>query len=205
MDYEFIKKESGLPFVELDLNFPYETIMEEILKIPSNMFTLHRPDMSKKWLQFIIFGKKYNNTRGVWNNNSTYTTEGLKFMPKTVEWFDRFYPSNSFVGIKLALLGPGGKIDKHRDGPEDRWIIGKSSTVNIAVNNPIGAEFHIANTVIPFKPGSCMFINFSKDHYLINESNENRYHFLVGHNDETEEFKQLVIEGFKKYENNISK
>ena len=201
MNYEFIKNESGVPFLELDLNFPHEIAMQEILQIPRDMFTGHRTTMSKNWFQFVIFGQNYNKTHVTWDpNNSNFTHEALKFMPKTVEWFKKFYPSNSLSGIKLALLAPNGKIDKHRDRSKNGKSglqIGNRSTVNIAVNNPAGAEFFIADTTIPFQAGSCMFIDFGQEHYLTNTSEFDRFHILVGQRDETDEFKHLVEQSYK--------
>jgi len=197
MDYNSIKTNSGLPFLELDLQFPYETAMQEILAMPKDLFVEHKNDMSKAWYQFVMYGISFAETRSDWNHpDNTWTPEALEHMPCTVEWFKNYYPSNKFSKIKLALLKPGGRIDEHSDGNIKGFASGQNSVLNIAANNPDGAEFHIEDTIIPFQDGSAMLIDFSKPHRLENKSKIDRYHILIGHTDETYEFKTKVIESY---------
>ena len=199
MDYNSIKTNTHIPFLELDLGFPSAIAMKEILEIESELFFTHRSDMSNNWSQFVMYGTNVNGTRSAWDDQDTsWTPEALEKMPLTVEWFKNYYPSNQFSKIKVACIGPGGSIDPHDDGPGKGFTIGNRSTVNIAVNNPEGAEFHIAQTVIPFQPGSAMLIDFGMTHSVVNKSNINRYHILVGQRDETEEFQTKVIESYQR-------
>ena len=202
MDYNSIKTDTNIPFLELDLEFPHQRVMDEILKVPTNLFVTHKDYMSNKWYQFVMYGTSFDGTRSSWHDQETsWTPEALERMPLTVEWFKNHYPSNKFSKIKVACIEPGGSIDPHDDGPGRGFTIGNRSTVNIAVNNPEGAEFHIAQTVIPFQPGSAMLIDFGMTHSVINKSKINRYHILVGQRDETEEFQTKVIESYQKSRN----
>ena len=199
MNYESIKTDTNIPFLDLDLGFPYEIAMNEINEIESELFFTHRSDESNNWSQFVMYGTSVDGTTSPWHDpNTTWTPDALKKMPLTVEWFKNYYPSNEFSKIKIACIGPGGSIDPHVDGSAKGFTIGNRSTVNIAVNNPPGAEFHIAETIIPFKPGSAMLIDFGMTHSVINKSKINRYHILVGQRDETDEFKTKVIESYQK-------
>jgi len=199
MDYNSIKTTSNLPFLELDLQFPYETAMQEILKMPKDLFVQHRNDISKEWYQFVIYGTAFHATRSQWNDNkNTWTQEALEHMPRTVEWFQSYYPGESFTKIKVALIKPGGSIKEHTDGNIKGFATGQNSVLNIAANNPLGAEFHIEDTVIPFSPGSAMLIDFSRPHSVVNNSTIDRYHILIGHTDETDEFKAKVIESYQR-------
>mgnify|MGYP003663232470 CR=1 FL=1 len=199
MNYDSIKTDTNIPFLELDLEFPHENVMDEILKVPKNLFITHRDDISNKWYQFVMYGTTFDGTRSSWEDlNNTWTAEALEHMPYTVEWFKNYYPSNNFSKIKVALIKPGGGINEHTDGNQKSFSIGNRSTVNIAVNNPTGAEFHIANTVIPFQPGSAMVIDFGQLHSVTNKSKIDRYHILVGQRDETDEFKTKVIESYQR-------
>lgn len=198
MDYDYIKNQSGVPYIELDLKFPFDTVMAEILTMPQSLFTVHRSNTSHDWTQFVLYGLTYNETLSPWNDpNNTWTPEARHYMPQTIDWFEKHYPSNYFSKIKVACIKPGGSISEHTDGKEKGFQIGNRSTVNIAVNNPDGAEFHIANTVIPFKPGSAMLIDFGQLHSVVNNSSQDRFHLLVGQNDETDQFKQLVVDGYR--------
>lgn len=198
MDYNSIKTNDKLLFLELDLQFPHETAMHEILTMPEELFTLHRETISNGWYQFVIYGTSYDATQSSWNQlDNTWTPEALKYMPQTVNWFQTYYPSNSFSKIKLALLKPGGSISEHRDQIIKGFATGTNSTVNIAVNNPEGAIFHIADTIIPFKSGSAMLIDFGQFHSVVNNSSENRFHLLVGQKDETDQFKKLVVDSYR--------
>jgi hypothetical protein len=199
MDYNSIKTNTNIPFLELDLEFPHDIAMNEILAIQPELFFTHRSVMSNNWSQFVLYGTNVNSTRSGWTvPDNTWTSKALELMPHTVKWFKSCYPSNEFSKIKVACIGPGGSIDPHDDGPGKGFTIGNRSTVNIAVNNPDGAEFHIAQTVIPFQPGSAMLIDFGMTHSVINKSNINRYHILVGQRDETEEFQTKVIESYQR-------
>jgi hypothetical protein len=199
MDYNSIKTTSNLPYLELDLEFPYATAMYEISAMPVELFVEHRSDISNGWHQFVMYGTSSDGTRSNWNSpDNRWTKEALEYMPRTVKWFDMNYPSNKFSKIKVALIKPGGGINEHTDGNIKGFATGQNSTVNIAVNNPEGARFHIADTFIPFVAGSSMLIDFSQPHRVVNKSQHNRYHILVGQTDETEEFKTKVIESYQR-------
>lgn len=199
MDYNSIKTASNLPYLELDLQFPYAVAMQEILAMPQDLFVQHRNDISKEWYQFVVYGTAFDATRSQWNDReNTWTQEALEHMPRTVEWFQNYYPGESFTKIKVALIRPGGSIKEHTDGNIKGFATGQNSVLNIAANNPLGAEFHIEGTVIPFSPGSAMLIDFSKPHSVVNNSTIDRYHILIGHTDETDEFKAKVTESYQR-------
>jgi hypothetical protein len=74
----------------------------------------------------------------------------------------------------------------HTDGPGRIF-----SPLNIAINNPVGCEFIFKNKgSVPFVAGTGMVIDVAREHIVINDSDEPRYHIIV-HGHYAEDFFKL--------------
>lgn len=95
-------------------------------------------------------------------------TQFLKSLPYTV--FDR---------VRIMRLAPGGYIMPHSDNKYQRAF----SPLNIAINNPDGCSFIMRDGgIMPFVAGTGLVLDVGREHSVMNDSNEVRYHIIVhGH------------------------
>lgn len=193
-DAIWIRHNSSLGFLELDVEVPYNDIFDEINNI-KNMFTNHRTHDSKGWSSFTVYGKQYN--KPGWDDEDTtpsiWTPESFDLLPKTVEFFQNHWPCFKYTRLRIMRLAPGGYITLHRDDPAP----GQLSPVNIAINNPIGCNFYMENEgIIPFTSGKAIMLNVCRLHAVINNSNEDRYH-IISHQD-WESLNPIVVRSYHK-------
>jgi hypothetical protein len=72
-------------------------------------------------------------------------------------------------------LKPGGYIMPHVDGPGK--IFGP---VNLPLTQPQGCRFVFKDIgTVPFKPGHGFMLDIGREHCVVNESNEDRYHIII--------------------------
>jgi len=77
--------------------------------------------------------------------------------------------------VRIMKLSAGGYIMPHVDGPGR--IFGP---LNIAINNPEGCDFYFRKWgKVPFKQGTGNFLDIGNEHIVWNNSDEDRYHFIV--------------------------
>lgn len=82
---------------------------------------------------------------------------------------------NSFERVRIMRLSAGGYILPHTDG--QGRIFGP---LNIAINNPEGCGFYFKQWgCVPFRSGRGFFLDIGYEHMVWNNSNEDRYHFIV--------------------------
>lgn len=101
-------------------------------------------------------------------------TEACELFPECTK-FIKSLQYSSYDRVRIMKLAAGGFIMPHTDGPGR--IFGP---LNIAINNPKGCEFYFRNWgQVPFKQGSGNFLDIANEHIVWNNSNEDRYHFIV--------------------------
>jgi hypothetical protein len=181
---------------KLNINLPYQGFLNEIEALEErNLFTIHRDRDGHKgtyfnhgWSSFVLHGLGYNKTHGYeqygykTDEESPYdwTLEALENCPKMVEWFKEMKFKNRYHRVRLMKLAPGGMVGLHNDNPNPT-----ASATNMAVNNPVNCEMHFLNRkyqylgIVPWQAGDVYKILIGLNHYVINKSNENRYHFII--------------------------
>lgn len=196
---EWICKNSGLPWLKLDIAVPVEDIHNEILAIKPYLVA-HRTNYNEHmdWSSFCIHGKAFDATREneYYNDNRphVWTNEALEYMPKTVEFFKNIWPNNGYSRLRVMELAPGGIISIHRDNP----LPGALHPVNIAITQPKLCNFYMEKFgVVPFETGSSFLLNISNRHTVINKSNEYRYHIIV-HHLSIKDLDSLVLKSYNK-------
>ena len=205
MNYEWIKKDSGLPWLPLDISIPYEEMLKEAISL-KNLYVSHRSSDApggyrhKGWKSLCIHGiskEKTNHyvTYGYKNHEETPYgwTDIIDKCPITVNWLKTF-PYKNYYRVRFMLLEAGGFIAPHRDG--DSKSLGP---INIALSNPDECYFKMAKFgMVPMKPGIVMMLDVSNEHALVNKSLEDRYHIII-HGIPGKNFKNLVEKSYKKY------
>ena len=174
----WITKQSGLPYLPLQMNVPTKDIMAEWNDV-KEIAVKHRDSdtllnlKNKGWMSLTLFGAGATITT---QSDDKYDwTEIQSKCPATKEWFEQTFSRENFYGrIRFMLLEPGGHILPHKDRESNGL-----SEVNIAINNPAGCSFHMENRgILPFKEGSAIMLDLSNRHWVVNKSNEPRLHMI---------------------------
>ena len=191
---------SGLSWLVLDIEVPYKKILEEIYNV-SSYFVAHRDDYNTNlgWESFCVHGKSYDATREseFYNDDRPmiWTKEAIKLMPNTIEYFKNIWPCDEYDRLRIMKLSPGAVIEVHQDyiGPT------KMGPINIAITQPDECKFYIeGHGVVPFTPGSAIWLDVGRRHCVINDSNEDRYHIIVHQHIKTKGFDELVVRSYNK-------
>jgi aspartate beta-hydroxylase len=78
---------------------------------------------------------------------------------------------------RLMSLGPGAKVDEHRDYPYGLpagWV-----RLHVPVVTNPGAILGLAGTEYQWQPGTLWYGDFSQPHYVINTGSTRRVHLLI--------------------------
>jgi hypothetical protein len=197
-DFEWIRTQSGLSWLQLMIDIPHELILKEIGNIQSLLST-HRDTYNEHqgWKSFCIHGKSYEATREdeYYNDDRPYvwTAEAQTLMPNTVNYFSNHWPGSLFTRLRVMLLEPGGYITVHADSK-----ISQLSAINIAITQPNDCHFLMEkHGIIPFTPGSAYWLDLSNRHTVFNNSDKPRWHIIVHQTFDNIGFQNLVAESYK--------
>jgi hypothetical protein len=201
-DFNWIRTQSSLPWLQLDIKIPVDIILNEILSIES-LLVAHRDEYAEHqgWKSFCIHGKSYDATKeeSYYNDNRPYiwTPEAIHHLPKTVEYFQQ-WPSSDFRRIRIMLLEPGGYIAIHQDSDQSCF-----SAINIAITQPTDCSFVMEHHgTVPFKPGTAFWMNLSNSHVVFNNGNQKRWHIIVHQSFSDPTFQKIVANSYKTMYNN---
>ena len=205
-DFNWIVNESNLPWLKLDITFPFEEMHKEAVAL-KHEFVKHRDQdgvggyRHKGWRSLCIHGIDAYKTNhyeqyGYKSNNETpyQWTEISERCPITTNFFKYDFPYSRYFRLRFMLLEPGGFITPHVDTFDS-----KLSPINMALNHPKGCLMKMSGHkgYVPFKPGFAMLLNVGNEHAYINNSDEDRYHIIV-HGAKTKEYEKLVETSYEK-------
>lgn len=204
-DFEWIRTQSALPWLPLQIEIPHDIICGELKNI-EHLLVSHRDDYAEHsgWKSFCIHGKSYNATR-----EKTYyhderpliwTPEAQTLMPFTTAFFKNTWPATKYDRLRVMLLEPGGYITVHSDYDQSQlWAI------NIAITQPKDCYFLMEkHGVVPFNPGQAYWLDISNRHTVFNSSSDPRWHIIIHQNFDHTEFQNLVVNSYKKMYNNTN-
>jgi hypothetical protein len=204
-DFEWIRRQSGLPWLPLTVSVPHEIVLAEIKNVES-LLSQHREDYNdhRGWKSFCMHGKAYDATReDEYYKDSrphTWTDQAIELMPTTVEFFKTWWPGDQYRRLRIMLLEPGGYISIHRDS--DRPGL---TAINIAITQPTGCNFIMEGKgSVPFVPGQAVWIDISNNHTVFNNSNQNRWHLIVHQNLDNQNFQDEVVKSYNTMYNNYN-
>ena len=175
----WITNESGLPYLQLDINVPTETIFNEWQKI-KDLAVAHRAtdfygsSTNEGWRSLVLYGTGPTDTENT--TGKLQWTEIANQCPLTKKWIEETFIINDSTGrIRFMLLEPGGHIILHKDRETKRL-----AEINVAITNPENCEFRLKNYgAVPFKSGRAFMVDISNEHFLFNYSTEPRLHIIL--------------------------
>ena len=206
LNYQQIVKESGLPWLPLEIPIPRQEMLEEALAI-KHLFVAHRDQdfqggyRHKGWKSLCIHGISAEKTNHFTqygyksNEDAPYNwTEIAELCPATTTFFKERYPMADYYRVRFMLLEPGGFISPHVDTEKPSL-----SPVNIALNHPKGCNMKMKghDGYVPFTPGDSMLLDVGNTHAYLNKSDEDRYHIIV-HGVHSKEYEELVERSYEK-------
>ena len=176
------------PWRELNLDFPHQEMLLEAKELfERGYFVAHRSlfENNVGWFSTCLHGLdwRFTNTVDKYRKRKVFGyglpdkmdwTEIAKLAPVTTEFIKSLSALRNYGRIRIMALLPGGFIAPHRDQVKSGF-----SVVNFALNNPEGCEFYFRDYgVAPFKPGKALALDLSVEHWVINRSNEVRFHLI---------------------------
>ena len=203
--FNWIVNESNLPWLKLDMSFPYEEMYEEAVNL-KDRFVAHRDEdqgayRHKGWRSLCIHGISAEKTNhyeqyGYRSNQETpyEWTDIVDRCPITYDFFKNHFPYKSYYRVRFMMLEAGGYITPHEDTFDS-----KLSPINMALNNPKGCAMKMKghSGFVPFAPGSAIMLDVGNTHAVYNNSKVDRYHIIV-HGTRTKEFEELVTRSYEK-------
>ena len=206
-DFNWIVNESGLPWLDLDIEIPHKEMLDEAIKL-KDRFTKHRDQDTgaggyrhKGWRSLCIHGisaehtnhfveygyKSHDEVPYVW-------TDIIDECPVTYKFFKDVFPYKAYHRLRFMLLEPHGYITPHQDTFDS-----KLSPINMALSHPKGCKMKMEGHkgYVPFAPGKSMLLDVGNTHAYINDSEEDRYHIIV-HGVKTKEYEKLVERSYAK-------
>lgn len=205
-DYNWIVNESELPWLELDIEFPYAEMHAEAVALKDE-FVAHRDQdggggyRHKGWRSLCIHGIDAYKTNhydqyGYKNNDETpyQWTHIIDRCPVTYNFFKKVFPYKKYFRVRFMLLEPEGYITPHEDTLEHRL-----APINLALNTPEGCMFKMKGHkgYVPLTTGKAVLLDVGNTHAVYNKSNEDRFHIIV-HGVKTKEYEELVIRSYEK-------
>ena len=204
-DFEWIRTQSLLPWLPLDIVIPYKVIGEELKNI-EHLLVSHRDDYADHsgWKSFCIHGKSYDATREKEHYNDqrplAWTHEAETLLPSTTDFFKNTWPATRYDRLRVMLLEPGGYISIHSDYTQPQL-----RPINIAITQPKDCHFLMErHGIVPFEAGQVNWLDISNQHTVFNESSEPRWHIIVHQSFDHTEFQTLVVNSYKRMYNNIN-
>jgi hypothetical protein len=195
--FDWIKNQSGLPWLQLGVEIPFKEILNELESIQS-LLVSHRDGYGEHsgWKSFCIHGKSFDATREDEHYNDSrphiWTPEAKQYLPKTVEYFIK-WPSFDFTRLRVMLLEPGGYVSIHSDSNKSALM-----PVNIAITQPLECNFVMKDHgTVPFSAGSAFWLDVSNMHTVFNNSDQLRWHIIVHQSFDNVEFQQMVVNSYK--------
>jgi len=172
------------PYIPVALadNFPvpnFEKLLNEIKPLRDN-FVPHRGGDGTGWEAITLYGLSSTHTQA----HSRYGyqdyckenrwTDVSEYLPACKKFIKRL-PYKKFTRVRIMKVAPGGYIAPHID--RSLFVGG---ALNIAINNPKGCKFYVHEKgYLPFDKSYAIYPNTGMMHSVVNDSDEDRYHFIV--------------------------
>lgn len=207
-NFAWILGKSKLPWLPLDLDFPYKEMLQEAQNIRGR-FVSHRSGGeegdykkgNKGWEAICLHGisasqtLSFNNYGYLYEKDPPYRwTELTSLCPVTTKYFKAIYPCKEYYRVRYTILTPGGYVYPHSDPPDALW------NVNMVLSNPVGFHFKMKDKgYIPFSDGKAFILDTSNEHSVINFSSHERIHMIVHGNPLREKsFQRMIERSFQK-------
>ena len=171
-------RDSDVEYVKMNFDVPVGPILREYNEVKDSL-NLQRPEYDHKdWHAVTLYGYGSDKTKSHWE----YRQKGVKpFVTDigekcygTLNWV-RSLPYTRIDDVRFLVIKPGGYIAKHIDVLEHNWL----DPLNISLTYPEGSKFILNEKPVPYEPGVSIVLNVHYEHYVENNSDQERVHLVV--------------------------
>jgi hypothetical protein len=208
----FSRDDAGWLKINLDLNLSVwktEMLAAEKYYVNHRCSKNYQESEHRGWQSCCIHGLGITNTIADDSaDQSLFHWTNLSDEVPNIKQFWLNFPVQYFRRVRFMKLDPGGYIGVHNDVPTespftslaDLKPLENTITVNIAITHPKECLFVIENCgTVPWSEGSTFMINNTRNHCVVNYSNQPRVHMIaecvVGNR--LTEFSDLIYKNFK--------
>jgi hypothetical protein len=201
--FEWILNQSRIPYLELDIDGPWDKILQEVQQL-DHLFVPHRGSDSRGWTSLCLHGissthtdshTQYEEYQDLPGDQVPYSwTDISELCPTATEYFQTKFPFGQYYRLRFMRIAPGGFISPHNDSTT--W---QPNAINISLNNPKECGMVLGNVgLVPFRDtGGVMLLNTSYTHTVWNRSNQARYH-IIAHGVWDGSLGQKIVAGYEK-------
>ena len=200
--FNWIRHNSGLATLVLDIPKPPSEVKEEILK-STILAVPHRDHEGYGWRSLTLHGHSSVMTDNAieyseFNLGKMSWTDVAPYFPHTVEWIKQSIPFDNYGRIRIMIVDPGGYVSPHKDFLNGQCLAG----INVAITHPKGVMFDLENYgEVEWQEGESRLIDLGSMHQVVNKSTDPRIHIIV-HSDPIEDWgnkvMQIVNESYEK-------
>ena len=205
-------RKNDIWYLKIDLQIPEVCIKEAQQIYDEGFFIPHRGGDGDGWLSSALHGftpkdekismgwhyTKNPSGYGLSENDVTWGwTEIQEIAPETKRWLEDF-PHKQYRRCRFMLLKPNGFIETHND-QNDTGRRNIASAINLSFYQPNNCYLRRSDTKeeLPFKNCTGFWFDNGVEHEALNNSNENRFHFII-HGGSNKERKQLMMKSLVK-------
>lgn len=193
---EWICWHSGLPYLPLTIELPWQIMQQEARAAASAMITQPVTSYdSRGWTNLGIFSRGAEDPgdyHGPVTGVNNWTDLAQELLPETVRYFKQEWPHHEYFKIRLLGLEPGGVIGLHTDDCHGL------DNINIAIDHPVGCEFAVeGGGIVPFENGRAFLVNVGRRHAVINPTQHTRLHITVYQSHDAR-MQQLIEQSYQK-------
>jgi hypothetical protein len=194
-------KPERIDWLELKVPFDISQWEAEAKQIEPYYVSHRGSEEHNGWTSCCLHGLGVDKTNGYefyQDTDDGYDWTELTSLAPSITQFWKSFPAESYKRIRFMKLAAGGRINLHRDcEPEDLQGFDPFEhdfALNLAIVQPQDCIMTVGGKTVPWVPGMSILLNVSKDHEVINNSNQDRIHmiahFKVGN--KKDEFCKLV-------------
>ena len=194
--FNWIRHNSGLATLLLDIPKPSNDIRDEILK-SVDIAVPHRDTDGKGWRSLTLHGHSYIMT----DSDDAYEEKGFtlgtkewtdiaKHFPLTKQWIIKNIPFEKYGRIRIMIVDPGGYVSPHKDFLHGQLLGG----INIAITHPKEVVFNIENYGnVEWQEGESRLIDLGSIHQITNNSSKSRIHIIV-HSEPIDQWNETIMQ-----------
>jgi len=174
----WILAQSGLPWLALDINVPYQQIAQEAAQVFDQRVEHRDQDTvlgysNQGWHSLCLYGESATATSS--DQGPMSWTHIADQCPVTVDFVRAHWDTQACGRIRYMWLAPGGYIMPHKDREHPQLF-----ECNIAIDHPVdSAVLFLDHGRIPFESGRSFIIDTSRRHFAVNQSQSWRLHIIV--------------------------
>ena len=181
------KDDEACCYYPIEFGFDTELLLSEC-QSADDLFIQHRANDKKGsyghsgWQSLTLHGIDKHKTEHFVQYGFTtleeagyHWTDACDRLPNLTQ-FLKSLPFRVFDRVRIMRLAPGGYIMPHSDNKFQRAF----SPLNISINNPVGCDFIMRDGgIMPFVAGTGLVLDVGREHSVMNDSDEVRYHIIV--------------------------